>query len=68
MTKIPKMTRAHFQYLAGLLNEIQPDHTLYPVEHDQWEHTVRAMGIALTWTNDSFNKGKFYDACGGIPT
>lgn len=62
-TKIPKMSRAHFKYLAGLMAEIRPSPT-YLEEYNQWVHTVRALAIALTWTNDNFDKAAFMTACG----
>jgi hypothetical protein len=62
MTKAPKMSRAHFKFLAGLLAEIEP--TGAPVEHNQWAHTVRSLAVALTWTNDQFDRSKFEEACG----
>jgi hypothetical protein len=63
VTKHPKMTKAHFEYLAGLMNEIRPTPT-HSSEYDQWERTVLAMGIALTWTNPNFDRYKFAEACG----
>jgi hypothetical protein len=64
MTKVPKMTRAHFQYLAGLMAEMQP--TARGPEWFQWANTVDGMAIALTWTNDNFNKAAFKAACGKV--
>lgn len=60
------MTRAHFKYLAGLMADIQPDPMLDVLEYQQWEQTVNAMAIALTWTNDNFDKAKFKVACGKV--
>lgn len=65
MTKAPKMTRAHFKYLAGLMAEIQPTEPQSP-EWFQWAGTVDAMAIALTWTNDNFDKAAFKAACGKV--
>lgn len=65
MVKAPKMTRAHFKYLAGLMAEIQPD-PCQLAEYDQWAGTVDAMAIALTWTNDNFDKAAFKAACGKV--
>lgn len=62
MTKAPKMTKAHFKFLAGLMAEIEPAGDT--IEHDQWVQTVKAMGIALTWTNPNFDRIKFAEACG----
>ena len=61
MTKAPKMTKAHFKFLAGLMAEIEPSRDVYA--HDQWAQTVKAMGLALTWTNDNFDRIKFEAAC-----
>ena len=63
MTKAPKMSRAHFKYLAGLMAEVRPADS-HADELRQWEHTVQAMAVALTWTNDNFDKGAFTAACG----
>ncbi len=63
MTKIPKMTKAHFEYLAGLMAEIRPNYS-HSAEYDQWEHTVKALAIALTWTNDNFDRVKFAERAG----
>ncbi len=63
MTKIPKMTKAQFEYLAGLMAEIRPTIT-HSAEYDQWEHTVKALTIALTWTNDNFDRVKFAERAG----
>lgn len=62
--KIPKMSRSHFKYLAGLMADIRPDATLDVLEYQQWEHTVNSMAIALTWTNDNFDRFAFKAACG----
>lgn len=64
MTKAPKMSRAHFKFLAGLLAEIEPIDPFDTAEHNQWAHTVRSLAVALTWTNDSFDRTKFEEACG----
>jgi hypothetical protein len=63
MTKIPKMTKAQFEYIAGLMAEIRPNYS-HSAEYDQWEQTVKAMAIAFTWTNDNFDRAKFGEACG----
>lgn len=65
MVKAPKMTKAHFKYLAGLMVEIQPDPS-HVAEYNQWVQTVRGMAIALTWTNDNFDKAEFKAACGDV--
>ncbi len=62
MTNAPKMTKAHFNFLAGLMAEIEPAHDT--IEHEQWAQTVKAMGIALTWTNPMFDRTKFVAECG----
>ena len=62
MTKAPKMTKAHFKFLAGLMAEIEPASDT--IEHDQWLQTVKAMTLALTWTNPTFDQTKFIDECG----
>ena len=59
------MTRAHFKYLAGLMAEIRPSMT-HDEEYRQWAYTVDAMAVALTWTNDNFDKAAFKAACGKV--
>ena len=65
MVKTPKMTRAHFKYLAALMAVSRPCPTLL-AEYDQWLRSVEEMAIALSWTNDTFDKAKFVTACGAV--
>ena len=57
--KKPRMTRAHYNFLAQFINTYAQDLGLSPSDH---VILAARMQQALTGTNPNFDTGRFYDA------
>ena len=63
MTKLPRMTKSQFEYLADILNKTRPSMVDVQRFH-QWAYVASMFGSALNRTNPNFDFVKWYDACG----
>ncbi len=55
----PRMTRAHYNFLAQFINNYAMDQHLSPSDH---VILAARMQTALKGTNPNFDTGRFYDA------
>mgnify|MGYP003627050542 FL=1 len=59
MNKKPRMTRAHYTFLAQFINEYAMDQNLSPSDH---AILAVKMEKGLKGTNPNFDGDRFYDA------
>ena len=59
MNKTPRMTRAHYNFLADFINTYALDMKLAPTDHVQ---LAARMEQALKGTNPNYDSPKFYEA------
>ena len=59
MNKTPRMTRAHYNFLAQFINSYAMDQHLSPSDH---VILAARMQQALKGTNPNYNSPKFYEA------
>jgi hypothetical protein len=57
MAKTPKMTKAHFQFIADVIASMDTGTLLTPTE------VVGAFAHALKATNPAFDSNRFIEAC-----
>ena len=59
MNKTPRMTRAHYNFLADFINSYALDLKIAPTDH---VILAARMEAALKGTNPNYNSPKFYEA------
>ena len=70
MTSTPKMSKSHYEFLAGILLETRPNPTPDPDDvttlayFDQWAAMVDTLAVRLKVTNPQFNVDRFRTAAG----